>query len=216
MPWGLSSSWPDVWPAVNYINMGCLRELGFVDDRTTLGKNLSSSLIVLKCTPSHLKGSLFETDFLDRQGCLHQGEWVTVPLEAHLNYMCANIMSRPGLMARTGPSARSHNMMPDMFLFAYHYRWFLSNKLWVKPLLLSVQLTSKQCEDVQWMWVEHTDREGPFSLSNTPCPSLVLLAFLSSLTLHFPCLLRKTSGDFFVLTNGYQAGHSCHAEFVVS
>lgn len=134
----------------------------------------------LKCTLSHPKGSLFETDFLGREG-LSALRWITVPLEAFLNFMCALSLSSPASTARTEPPARSRcQIRLSMPISTVGFSQIIYR---LKSLLFSVQLTSKQCEGMQWVWVEHTNREGLFSLSNTPWPSFVLLAFFSPLLL---------------------------------
>lgn len=129
----------------------------------------------LKCTLSHPKGSLFETDFLAREG-LSALRWITVPLEAYLNFMCALSLSSPASKARMEPPARSQcQICLSLPITTVGFSQII--------YLLKSLLTSKQCEGMRRVWVEHTNREGPFSLSNTPWPSLVLLAFFSPLLL---------------------------------
>lgn len=59
-------------------------------------------------------------------------------------YVVKTTLTDPELMARTDPSVRSNNMMPDMFILPIATFDFTQLIYWFKPLLFSSQLTSKR------------------------------------------------------------------------
>lgn len=166
----------------------------------------------LKCTLSHPKGSLFQTDFLAREG-LSALRWITVPFSISELHVCT-LPEQSCIDSKDGASRWV--TMPDMFVFAYQYHRFLSDNLPIKIIAFQCPAYFKTVwRHAKSVGGTHKQRGALLTFKHSvtfPCLARLLLL----LTLDFPCLLRKAIGGFFFLTNGRQAGHSCRAEFVVS